>query len=68
MPPTAYTPKARYEMMIEGFGGKGWFVETPDALSQALKEAIALEGPSIVNVAIDPRAQRKPQKFDWLTR
>jgi 2-hydroxyacyl-CoA lyase 1 len=68
VPPPAYTPKARYEMMIEGFGGKGWFVETPDALSQALKEAIALEGPSIVNVAIDPRAQRKPQKFDWLTR
>jgi len=68
VPPMVYTPQARYEMMIEGFGGKGWFVETPDALSQALKEAIALEGPSIVNVAIDPRAQRKPQKFDWLTR
>jgi 2-hydroxyacyl-CoA lyase 1 len=68
VPPIAYTPKARYEKMIEGFGGKGYFVETPDALGTALKQAIADEGPTIVNVAIDPGATRKPQKFEWLTR
>jgi 2-hydroxyacyl-CoA lyase 1 len=68
VPPVAYTPKARYEKMIEGFGGRGYFVETPDALSAALEEAMALDVPSIVNVAIDPRAKRKPQPFEWLTR
>ena len=68
VPPTAYTPQARYEKMIEGFGGKGYFVRTPSELVSALKEAIALDFPTIVNVAIDPRAVRKPQKFEWLTR
>ena len=65
-----YTPQARYEKMIEGFGGKGFFAETPDEFASALKEAIATPTPTptIVNVAIDPKAQRKPQKFEWLTR
>jgi 2-hydroxyacyl-CoA lyase 1 len=66
--PTAYTPRARYEKMIEGFGGKGYFVTTPEELASALKEALAQEFPTIVNIAIDPRATRKPQKFEWLTR
>lgn len=68
VPPLAYTPKARYEKMIEGFGGKGYFAETPEEMSSALKEALAQDGPTIVNIAVDPRAKRKPQKFGWLTR
>ncbi len=68
VPPMVYTPEARYEKMIEGFGGKGYFATTPDELSSALKDALAHESPTIVNVAIDPRAKRKPQKFEWLTR
>lgn len=68
VPPVAYTPRARYEKMIEGFGGRGWFATTPEELAASLKQAIALDFPTIVNVAIDPRAQRKPQKFEWLTR
>ena len=68
VPPLAYTPKARYEKMIEGFGGRGYYAETPEEMASALKQAIADDGPTIVNIAIDPRAQRKPQKFDWLTR
>ena len=67
-PPLVYTPQARYEKMIEGFGGKGYFATTPDELSSALKDALAQDTPTIVNVAIDPRAKRKPQKFEWLTR
>ena len=68
VPPMVYTPQARYEKMIEGFGGKGWFATTPDEFSRALKEALAQRSPTIVNVAIDPQAKRKPQKFEWLTR
>lgn len=29
---------------------------------------VVLQGPSVVNVMINPFATRKPQKFDWLTR
>jgi thiamine pyrophosphate-dependent acetolactate synthase large subunit-like protein len=54
--------------VIEGFGGKGWFADTPESLSRALKEAMSEKVPTIVNVMIDPRAGRKPQKFAWLTR
>jgi len=68
VPPFAYTVQARYEKMIEGFGGKGFFVTSPTELGATLKEAYAIDGPSIVNIMIDPRAQRKPQKFNWLTR
>jgi 2-hydroxyacyl-CoA lyase 1 len=68
VPPSVYTPNARYEKIIEAFGGKGHFAQNPDELQRALKDSLADPEPSIVNVMIDPRAQRKPQKFNWLTR
>ncbi|MEX2207290.1 MAG: thiamine pyrophosphate-dependent enzyme [Myxococcota bacterium] len=68
IPPSVYTPRARYERIIEAFGGRGFFVEKPEELSAALKEALADPRPTIVNVMIGTRADRKPQKFGWLTR
>jgi 2-hydroxyacyl-CoA lyase 1 len=68
IPPSVYLPKARYDLVMEAFGGRGWFVERPDELGPALAEALASPAPSLVNVMIHPRAQRKPQAFDWLTR
>ena len=68
IPPSAYTIDARYERVIEAFGGKGYFVKRSSELGPILKEAFADPMPNIVNVMIDPRAQRKPQKFEWLTR
>jgi 2-hydroxyacyl-CoA lyase 1 len=68
IPPSAYTPSAHYEKMAEIYGGKGFFVTRPEELEPALKEALATEKPSIVNIMIDPRSQRKPQQFQWLTR
>jgi 2-hydroxyacyl-CoA lyase 1 len=66
--PTSYVPQARYEKVIEAFGGEGWFVERPDELRPALEKAFASGKPSVVNVMINPSAQRKPQQFAWLTR
>jgi 2-hydroxyacyl-CoA lyase len=66
--PTSYVPQARYEKVIEAFGGEGWFVETPDQLRPALDKAFASGKPNIVNIMINPSAQRKPQQFAWLTR
>ncbi|KAA0239254.1 oxalyl-CoA decarboxylase [bacterium] len=68
VPPSAYTPNARYERIIEAFGGKGYFVETPAELGPALSEALAAPVPTIVNIMINPRSQRKPQEFAWHTR
>jgi 2-hydroxyacyl-CoA lyase 1 len=68
VPPMAYLPSARYEKMIEGFGGKGYFCERPEEVGPALREALAHDRPTIVNIMIDARARRKQQEFGWLTR
>jgi thiamine pyrophosphate-dependent acetolactate synthase large subunit-like protein len=64
----AYTIGAGYEKMIEGFGGKGYLVTEPGDLAPTLKEAMASDMPTIVNILIDTKANRRPQKFQWLTR
>ena len=58
---------ARYEGMVEAIGGKGFFVEDPSQLRSALDEAMAFDGPALVNVLLNPTAGRKPQQFRWLT-
>ncbi len=68
VPPSAYVPNARYEKVIEAFGGRGYFVTEPAQLQTVLKEALNDPKPNIVNVMIDPKSQRKPQQFEWLTR
>jgi 2-hydroxyacyl-CoA lyase 1 len=42
-------------------------VEHPKDLRSALDQAMAFDGPALVNVQISPQAQRKPQEFGWLT-
>jgi thiamine pyrophosphate-dependent acetolactate synthase large subunit-like protein len=54
--------------MIEGFGGLGFYCETPDQIGPAMQQAFESGKPAIVNIAINPRAGRKPQQFAWLTR
>lgn len=68
IPPGVLTPRARYDLMMEAFGGKGILVEDPKDLKDALDEAMAFEGPAIINVLLDPKAGRKPQQFAWLTK
>ena len=67
LPPGALTSGARYDLMMEAFGGRGFFVEDPADLRKTLDESMAHDGPTLVNVAINPKAERKPQKFRWLT-
>ena len=54
--PTVFVKNARYEMMMEAFGGKGYYAATPDALRQAMSEAIASGRPSLINAIIDETA------------
>ncbi|HEX5480626.1 MAG TPA: thiamine pyrophosphate-dependent enzyme, partial [Dehalococcoidia bacterium] len=66
--PTAYVPNARYERVIEAFGGEGYYVERPEDLRPAIEASFASGKPGVINVMISPQARRKPQQFDWLTR
>jgi len=63
--PNALIYGARYDKMMEAFGGRGWFVENPKDLKSALEAAMAFGGPALVNVMISQESARKPQQFRW---
>ena len=67
-PPGAFVPNARYDRVMEAFGGKGYHVETPEELRAALQESFASGDTTLINVMIDPVARRRPQQFGWLSR
>jgi 2-hydroxyacyl-CoA lyase 1 len=67
LPPRVLTIGARYDKMMEAFGGKGFYVEDPKDLRAALDAAMAYDGPALVNVRLHHAAGRKPQEFGWLT-
>ncbi len=56
---------ARYDRVMESFGGKGFFVEDPKKIHGALDEAMKFPGPALVNVVISQGSARKPQQFRW---
>ena len=65
MRPNALIYGARYDKMMEAFGGKGFFIEEPKDLKGALQEAMDFPGPALVNVVISQESARKPQEFRW---
>jgi oxalyl-CoA decarboxylase len=54
--PTGLTPNARYDKMIEAFGGVGYNAEDKASLTKALTDALAAGRPALINCAIDPAA------------
>jgi oxalyl-CoA decarboxylase len=54
--PTVFVKNARYELLMEAFGGKGVVAQTPDALKRALQEAVASGRPTLINAVIDETA------------
>ncbi|PYM30469.1 MAG: hypothetical protein DME15_19710 [Candidatus Rokuibacteriota bacterium] len=63
--PNALIYGARYDKMMEAFGGKGFFIEEPKDLKSALQAALDFRGPALVNVRISQESARKPQQFRW---
>jgi oxalyl-CoA decarboxylase len=53
---SAFVKGARYDKMIEAFGGIGYHVTTPAELTKALTEAIAAGKPALINAVIDEAA------------
>ncbi|HTH76578.1 MAG TPA: oxalyl-CoA decarboxylase [Trinickia sp.] len=54
--PTVFVKGARYDKLIEAFGGRGYHASTPAELERALREAIALGEPVLINAVIDEAA------------
>jgi len=63
--PNALIYGARYDRVMEDFGGKGFFVEDPKDLRRALDAAMKFPGPALVNVVISQDSARKAQQFRW---
>ena len=51
--PLVFVKDARYEKLMEAFGGAGVHVTTPDALRKAMEEAIRSRRPTLINAVID---------------
>jgi oxalyl-CoA decarboxylase len=53
---TVFVADARYDKIIEAFGGVGSCVTTPDELKRAVDEAMDSGRPTLINAVIDPAA------------
>ena len=54
--PTVFVKNARYDKMMEAFGGVGVHATTTEELAKALSEAIASGKPTLINAVIDETA------------
>ena len=72
IPPTSLLPSARYEKFTEMLGLKkenGSLCRTVEEIRNAFSKALKNDKEaSILNILINPMAQRKAQAFEWLTR
>jgi len=54
--PLVFVKDARYEKLMEAFGGVGVHASTPDELRKAMEEAIRSRKPTLINAVIDEGA------------
>jgi oxalyl-CoA decarboxylase len=54
--PTVFVKGARYDMLMQAFGGVGVHATTPAQLRQAMEEAIRSRKPTLINAVIDETA------------
>ena len=56
MAPTVFVKDARYDKLMEAFGGVGVHATTAAELQKALDEAIRSRKPTLINAVIDETA------------
>jgi oxalyl-CoA decarboxylase len=54
--PTVFVKGARYDKIMEAFGGVGVNATSPDELRRAVNEALDSGTPTLINAVIDPAA------------
>lgn len=64
--PTTLDLAARYDKMGEVFGAANYYVKTPEELSKALTEAIALKAPAIIDVQLAADAGKESGHIGYL--
>ena len=57
--PTVFVENARYDMMMEAFGGVGIHATSPDELQRAVTGALESGKPTLINAVIDPSAGKE---------
>jgi 2-hydroxyacyl-CoA lyase 1 len=65
MKPNTLIYGARYDKMMQAFGGYGAYVEDPRDVRGALDEAMDFPGPALVNIKLSQGSARKAQQFRW---
>jgi len=56
---TVFVENARYDMMMQAFGGVGVIATSPDELARAVNEAMDSGKPTLINAMIDPAAGKE---------
>jgi oxalyl-CoA decarboxylase len=56
MAPTLFVKDARYDLMMQAFGGVGVTVKTPVELDAAISAAFSSRKPTLINAVIDETA------------
>jgi oxalyl-CoA decarboxylase len=64
--PTVFVKGARYEMMMQAFGGVGVVAATPAELGAAMREAVASGKPTLINAIIDETAGTESGRITML--
>ena len=59
----ADTSNPRFDKYAELFGGAGFYVERPEDVGNAFLEALAADGPSIIEIPIDPDELPRPARL-----
>ena len=59
----ADTNNPRYDQYAELFGGHGFYVERPEEIGDALLAALAVDGPSIIEIPTDPDEMPRPARL-----
>ena len=61
-----FVKNARYDKMMEAFGGVGVHATNPQELSAALKQALASGKPTLINAVIDETAGTESGRITML--
>ena len=64
--PTVFVKGARYEMMMQAFGGVGLVANTPEELTKGINDAIASGKPTLINAIIDETAGTESGRITML--
>ncbi len=54
--PTVFVKDARYEKLMEAFGGVGVYARTPEELRKGMEDAVRSRKPTLINAVIDETA------------